>query len=92
LPDITDEEIARVPKLLNAPPLPEVKFAPEEVTPEMNRLPREFILKMLKLPLLPLIVSEEAPRPLMMTLPAKLPLISVVVLIIFGSEEVREMV
>ena len=67
----------RVPELLKAPPLPEV-FAPETVTPEMERLPPEAMLKMLKLRFallafvgsLPLMISEEAPRPVIVTVPA----------------------
>ena len=48
-------------------------IAPDAVTPEMLRLLPEAILKMLKLRvdtlLLPLMVSKEAPRPLMVRVP-----------------------
>jgi len=57
--------------------LPEV-FAPETVTPEIERLPPESTLKMLKLRVallgfvgsLPLIVSEEEPGPVIVRVPA----------------------
>ena len=72
-PEIFELETLRMPELLKAPPLPEV-FAPETVTPEMERFPPEAMSKILKLrltsPLLPLIISEEAPRPVMVTVPA----------------------
>ena len=69
----------RMPALLKAPPLPEV-FDPLTVTPEMLRLPPEAMLKMLKLRVallrfvgsLPLILREEAPRPVMVKVPAVL--------------------
>ena len=66
--------MVRVPKLLKAPPLP-VIFAPETVTPEMERLPPEAMLKMLKLRLVlppskPLMVSEVEPCPVMVRVPA----------------------
>ena len=51
--------------------MPEV-FAPETVTPEMVRLPPELMVKILKLPWLASMVSEEAPRPLMVSVPAEL--------------------
>ena len=71
LPVIVEAEIVREPKLLKAPPLPEVKTAPDTVIPETNKLPPVAILKKLKPLVLPLMVSEEAPRPLMVTLPAE---------------------
>ena len=83
LPVIVEAEIVREPKLLKAPPLPEVKTAPDTVIPETNKLPPVAILKILKSPLLPLMVSEETPRPLMVTLPAKDALAMV------GSTDVR---
>ena len=73
---ITELEMLRVPELIMAPPLPEVSvvFAPETVTPEIERLPPEAILKILKLrlvlALLPLMISEEAPGPVMVSEPA----------------------
>jgi hypothetical protein len=67
----------RVPALLNAPPLP-VVFAPETVTPEMLRLPPVAMLKMLKSrvelpPSKPLMVSEEEPGPVMVSVPTVVP-------------------
>ena len=80
-----------VPLLLKAPPLPEV-FAPLTVTPDMDRLPPEAMLKILKsrplLPLSPLIISEEVPRPLIVTVPAvPPPVIGVLALTIVGNAE-----
>ena len=69
LPEIVELMTVRVPEFLKAPPLPEV-WAPETVTPEMDKSPPEAMLKILKLPLLPSMVSKEAPRPLMPVLPA----------------------
>jgi len=74
-PESVEFETLRVPELLKAPPLPEV-FAPETVTPEIERLPPEAMLKILKLrfalpPSKPLIVSEEAPGPVMVRVPAE---------------------
>ena len=77
LPDRMELVTERAPALLKAPPLPEVFCAPETVTPEMLRLPPAAMLKILKLrvpiPLLPLMVSEVAPRPLMVKVPTVLP-------------------
>ena len=91
LPEIVELLTVRVPELLKPPPLPEV-FAPETVTPEMVRLPPVSMLKILKsrpaLPLLPLMLSEEAPRPVMVTVPAvppPLPMIDVLALIMVGN-------
>jgi len=61
----------RVPSLLKAPPLPE-RLAPVTVTPETVSLPPALILKILKLPWLASMVSDEAPRPLMLKVPAEL--------------------
>ena len=51
-----------------------VVCAPETVKPEIERLPPAAILKILKLrlvlPLLPLMISEEAPGPVMVSEPA----------------------
>ena len=84
LPEMVELEMLRVPrpKLLKPPPLPEV-FAPVTVTPEMERLPPVMILKILKLPWLASMVSEEAPGPVMVRVPA---------LTMAGSEEPRVMV
>ena len=73
-PESVEFETLRVPELLKAPPLPEV-FAPETVTPEIERLPPEAMLKILKsrLPLppsKPLMVREVAPGPVMASVPA----------------------
>jgi hypothetical protein len=70
LPEIVEADIARTPALLNAPPLPEVKFAPDTVTPEIERLPKLTIEKTLKLPLLALMLSVFAPGPVMVRVPA----------------------
>lgn len=72
-PEIKKLATVREPRLLNAPPLP-VVFAPETVAPEMARLPPEAMLKILKLrdefPLLPLMMSEVAPCPVIVRVPA----------------------
>ena len=66
--------------------MPEALFAPETVTPEMLRLPPVSMEKILKLPWLPLILSKEEPRPVMVTVPA------VLALTIFGNAEAKAMV
>ena len=59
--------------LKNAPTPPLECCAPVTVTPEMVRLPPEIMVKILKLPPFALmVVSEEAPRPLMVSVPAEL--------------------
>ena len=62
-----------MPKFRKAPPSPEL-LPPETVTPEILRLPPESMVKILKsrlgLPLSPLMVSEVAPRPVMVKVPA----------------------
>jgi len=95
LPEIVVPEMLRVPALLKAPPLPEV-FAPETVTPEMLRLPPVSMLKMLKSRVelgvpeelsKPLMIREEEPGPLIVTVPAvPPPVIGVLALIMVGSE------
>ena len=90
LPEITEVEILRIPEFLKAPPKPEV-FAPETVTPEIERLPPVAMLKILKLrvvlpPSKPLMVREEEPGPLMVSVPAVPPVIGVVALIMVGNE------
>ena len=87
-------ETVRVPALLNAPPLPAVKVncPPETVTPEIERLPPELIVKILKPPTAPLMVSEEAPGPVMVTVPAVPPVIAVLASIIVGNTAVKVMV
>ena len=90
-PEMVELVTVRVPELLKAPPLPE-DFAPETVTPEMVRLPPVSMLKILKSRLLlppskPLMISEEEPGPLMVTVPAvPPPLIGVVALIMVGND------
>ena len=83
LPEIKELETARVPRLFKPAPL-SVVFAPETVMPEIERLPPEAILNILKLreplPLLPLMTSDEAPGPVMTSDPAML------VAAIVGSE------
>ena len=63
----------RMPELLKAPPKL-VVFAPEIVTPEMDKSLPESILKMLKLrfvsPLSPLMINEEATSPVIVRAPA----------------------
>lgn len=76
-PESVEFKTLRVPELLKAPPLPEV-FAPETVTPEIERLPPEAMLKILKLRLVlppskPLIIREEEPGPLMVRVPTVVP-------------------
>ena len=95
LPEMVELPMLRVPELLKPPPLPEEIFAPETVTPEMLRLPPVLIVKILKLPWLALILSKEAPRPLMVTVPAvppPLPLIDVLALTMVGNALARVMV
>ena len=65
LPEIVELVTVRVPELLMPPPLP-VIFAPETVTPEIDRLPPEAMLKMLKLRFA-LMVPEELSKPLMIS-------------------------
>ncbi len=87
LPEMVESVTVSVPLLLKAPPLLEV-CAPETITPEIVRFPPESTLKIQKLPLLPLIVSEEAPGPLMVRVPAvPPPVIGVLALTIVGNEE-----
>lgn len=80
-PDIVELEIAREPKLENAP-----LFAPVTVTPDIVKSPPTLMLKILKFPLLPFMVRDEAPRPLIVTVPA------IPALTIEGSAETRVMV
>jgi len=54
----------------------------------MKRLPPEAMLKILKLPLLPLIISEEAPRPLMVRVPTVVPVPPVPVAVALASKMV----
>ena len=85
LPERVELEMERVPALLKAPPLPLI-FAPETVTPETDRLPPVSMEKILKLPPLASMVREEAPRPVMVTVPA------VLASTIFGNAAARVMV
>ena len=90
--DRVELETVRVPALSNAPPLPEALFAQETFTPEMEKLPPELMVKILKPPTAPLMVSEEAPGPVMVTVPAVPPVIAVLALIIVGNAAVKAMV
>ena len=58
----------------------------------MLRLPSEAIEKILKLPLLPSIIRFDAPRPLMLRVPAVPAPATVFALTIAGSAELRVMV
>ena len=81
-----------MPKLLNAPPLPEELFAPDTFTPEMDKSPPKAMLKILKLPLLPLMLRLLAPIPVMITVPAEPPETEVFALRIVGNAPARVMV
>ena len=75
--------------------MPEVKFDPDTVTPEIKRLPPVATEKILKLPLLPLMISEEAPRPVIVRVPAVPPpllMIDVLALTMVGNAEAKVMV
>jgi len=83
-------EMLRVPPaFLKAPPALLINFAPETVTPEMERLPPLTISKILKsrviTPLFPLMVSEEVPGPVMVRVPAVPPEIAVLALRMVGN-------
>ena len=74
LPEMVELVTVRVPALMKPPPPgPEVIFAPETVTPEIERLPPTAISKILKFlpltPLFPLMVRVEAPGPVMVRVP-----------------------
>ena len=100
LPEMVELETSRVPELLNAPPLPprllyayplpEI-FAPETVTSEMKRFPPLLILNILKPPLLPSMLSEEAPRPAIVTLPAVPALTTALASTISGNADSKAM-
>ena len=66
-------ETVRVPELKKPPPyFPNGReFDPETVTPEMERLPPLLMVKILKPPAVPLMISEEAPGPVMVRVPAE---------------------
>ena len=97
-PEIKEFVTVRVPRLLKPAPLL-VVFAPETVTPEIERLPPEAMSKILKLrpvlPLLPLITRAEAPGPVIVSEPALVvdaitgsaPAPSVMVLVPFVNRE-----
>ena len=94
LPEIVELVTVRVPELLKAPPLL-MLFAPETVTPEMVKLPPVSMVKIRKpprLPLLPLMVSEEALGPVMVTVPAVPPVIAVLASMMAGNAAVKAMV
>ena len=91
LPEMLELLTVRVPELLKAPPKPEV-WAPETVTPEMDKSPPKAMLKILKLPWSPLMVSKEAPRPVMVRVPLGTPLIKAVASKMVGNAPARVMV
>ncbi len=66
--EIATLEMVREPLLKKPPPSP-VFCDPETVTPEMVKAPPAATLKILKLPLLPLISSEEIPGPVIVNEP-----------------------
>ena len=72
LPEIVELERLRAPLLLNAPPAPGF-CAPVSVTPEIERLPPVTIVKILKPPAVPLMISEEEPGPVMVRVPTVVP-------------------
>ena len=83
------------------PPLLPVTFAPETVTPETARLPPVAMLKTLKFLLVlivpeelskPLMISEEAPRPVIVRVPTVPPVIALLTFKMVGNEEARVMV
>ena len=83
LPEIVELVTVRVPEFLKAPPSPStcVKRCSPRRSPEMERLPPEAMLKILKLRdellgfvgSLPLMVSEEALGPVMVRVPTVVP-------------------
>lgn len=85
-PEIVEVEIVRTPALLKAPPKPEVKFAPDTVTPEIKRKPPVETEKTLKSRLLPLMLIVFAPGPVMVRVPA------VEAFAMAGSTPVRDIV
>lgn len=95
LPEMMELETVNLPKLLKAPPSP-VTFTPETVAPEMARLPPVSILKILKLrlvlPLSPLMISEEAPIPVIVSVPTVPPVIAVLTFKMVGNAEAKVMV
>jgi len=86
LPEIVEVEIVRTPALLKAPPKPEELFAPDTVTPEIKKKPPVATEKILKLPLLPLMLRVFAPGPVRVRVPA------VVASAMAGSTPVRDIV
>ena len=71
-PEMVELEMVRVPALKKAPPLLLLLLDPVTVTPEILRFPPVSMVKIPRLPLLASIVSEDAPRPLMVRVPAVL--------------------
>ena len=97
LPEMTELETVSVPELKMAPPDPvKLVFAPEMVAPERKRLPPVAMLKILKLrlefPLSPLMISEVAPRPVIVRVPTVPPVIAVLTFKMVGNAEARVMV
>jgi hypothetical protein len=93
--EITELVIEVVPLLRKAPPSA-VVLTPEIVTPEIDRLPPVSMEKAPKLRvetlLSPLMVSEEAPRPVMVRVPMVPPEIAVLAFNIVGRAEPNVMV
>ena len=79
LPEMVELAMLRMPlpRFRKAPPVNEEAFAPETVTPEMERLPPLTISKIRKsrplTPLFPLMLSVEAPGPVMVRVPTVVP-------------------
>jgi len=90
-PEMVELVMERVPELLKAPPLPE-EFAPVTVTPEILKSAPVSMVKIPKLPLLASIVSEEAPRPVMVRVPAVPAPTTVLASMMFGNAETMVMV
>ena len=100
LPEMMELETVNLPELLKAPPSP-VIFTPETVAPEIARLPPVAMLKTLKFLLVlivpeelskPLMISEEAPMPVIVRVPTVPPVIAVLTFKIVGNAEAKVMV
>ena len=92
LPEMVELEMLRMPELLMPLPPKPIVFDPVTVMPEMVRLPLEAMVKILKLPLLASMVSEEAPSPLMVTVPAVPPVIAVLASMMRGNAVAKTIV
>ena len=92
LPEMVELETVSVPLLKKAPPEFTLLFAPETVKPEMVKLAPVSMVKILKLPPLASMISEEAPRPLMVKVPAVPAPTTVLASMMFGNAETMVMV